>query len=256
MLGMGFVAEQAHSIEELLVLLRGKKSGKREIQQRLLKQFDEFFTTFTQVKNLIDRIGSFHVQFRPTRKHESDILFKSISNLIKSLASKYNKVIDLDYSKYDSTIVPHHYKLLIRDILVQLTRNAVYHGIESTDERLSKNKDRKGFISISNSIKDQNFYLSLKDDGRGLQLDKIKQMTIKSGVLSNTQIKNLSKKQITELIFLQGLTTTENTDITAGRGVGMDIIKSKVKKFGGTILIESEPDLFTKFTIILPIKKQ
>jgi len=256
MLGMDFVADQAHAIEESLVLLRGNKSGKREIQQKLLKQLEEFFTTFNQVKNLIDRLGNFRVQFRPTRKHESDLLFKSISNLIKTLAARYNKEIDLVYSDYDSAIVPSHHRLLIRDILVQLTRNAVHHGIESSDERLSKNKDRKGYINISNSIKNQYFNLSLGDDGRGLQLDKIKQMAIKSGPLSNAQIKKLSKKQITELIFLQGLTTTEETDITAGRGIGMDIIKSKVEKNGGSILIESKPDMFTKFTINLPIKKQ
>ena len=125
----------------------------------LIKQLEEFFDIFHQVKNLIDRIGNFHVQFRPTRKHESDILFKSISNLIQTLANRYKKEIDLDYSEYDSTIVPHHHRLLIRDILVQLTRNAIYHGIESTDERLSKNKDRKGCIIISNSIEDQNLNL-------------------------------------------------------------------------------------------------
>jgi len=256
MIGMDFVADQAHIIEESLVLLRGNKSGKREIQKKFVKQMEELYTTFNQIKNLIDRIGNFRVQFRPTRKHESDLLFKSIANLVKNLAKRYKKEIDLDYSEYDSGIVPHHHKLLIRDILVQLTRNAVYHGIESVDERLSNNKESTGCINISNSLKDQYFHLTLRDDGRGLQLDKLKQMAIKSGTLSNAQIIKLSKKQITELIYLQGLTTTVDTDITAGRGVGMEIIKNKVEKYGGSILIESKPNLFTKFTIILPINSQ
>ena len=64
-----------------------------------------------------------------------------------------------------------------------------------------------------------------------------------------------SKKRLADLIYLPGLTTTEKTDITAGRGVGKDIIKHKVEKNGGSILIESKPDMFTQFTIILPIKK-
>jgi len=253
MLGLDFVADQAHFIEESLVLLRGNKSGKREIQQNLLTQLEELFTTFNQIKKLIDQIGNFRVQFRPTRKHESDLLFKSISKLINTLAKRYNKKIDLDYSQYDSGIVPHHHKLLIRDILVQLTRNAVYHGIENSDERLNMNKDRKGSIGISNSVDNQYFNFSFMDDGRGIQLDKIKQIAISSGKLSTTQIKKLSKKKITELIYLQGLTTTADLDITAGRGVGMDIIKTKVEKKGGSILINSEPGMFTKFTIILPI---
>jgi len=255
MLGMGFIAERAHSIEESLILLRGEKSGKREILQKLVQQLEEIFEIFHQIKILIDRIGNFHEQFRHTGKHESDVLFKSISNLIKSLSKKYNKEVNLDYSKYDSAIVPHHHRLLIRDILVQLTRNSIYHGIESADERRGKNKDRMGRISISNSVKDQSFKLILRDDGRGLQLNKIKKMAIRSGISTNSDIKKWSTKRVIDLIFLPGLTTTENTDITAGRGIGMDIIKSKVEKNDGSIIIESKPDMYTLFTIILPLKK-
>ena len=255
MIGMGFVAEQAHLIEDMMVLLSDKKSDKRENKESLIKQLENLFDIFDQVKNLIDRIGNFHAQFRPTRKHETDILFKSISNLIDSLCSRYNKEVNLDYSGYDSAIVPHHHRLLIRDILVQLIRNSMYHGIESAEERLSKNKDRKGCINVSNSVKGHFFNLTLRDDGGGLQLDKIKQMAIHSGAYKESELNKWSKKRLSDLIYLQGLTTTEKTDITAGRGVGMDIIKNKVEKNGGSILIESKPDMFTQFTIILPIKK-
>ena len=253
MLGMDFVANQAHTIEESLVLLRGNKSGKREIQDKLLQQLEEFFAAFDQIKNLIDRIGNFHIKFRPTRKHETDVLFKSIFNLISTLGKKYDKKIDLDYSEYNFSIVPHHHRLLIRDILVQLTRNSIYHGIENSEERRSKNKNLKGNIHISNSVKDHSFILSLKDDGRGLQLERIKQMAIESGMYSAAQINKFTKKQVAELIFLPGLTTTEDIDITAGRGIGMDIIKNKVEKIGGSILIESKQDLYTMFTIVLPL---
>ena len=255
MLGMDFVADQAHRIEESLVLLRGNKSGKREIQQNLLGQLEEFFMSFNHLKNLIERIGNFHVQFRPTRKHESDLLFKSLSNLLKTLSKRYNKEIYLDHSAYNSAIVPHQHRLLIRDILVQLSRNSIYHGIEGVDERLKKNKDRKGCIQISNSLNDQYFNLSHRDDGRGLQINQIKQMAIQAGIKSQSQINKLSKKKIIDLIFLPGLTTSAEADITAGRGIGMDIIKNKVEKIGGSIQIESTKDIFTKFTITLPVKK-
>ena len=94
------------------------------------------------------------------------------------------------------------------------------------------------------------------DDGRGLQLSRIKQIAIESGQISKTQINKMSDKRISKLIFLPGLTTTEDTDITAGRGIGMDIIKTKVEKYGGSVVIESKPDMFTKFSITLPIDKQ
>jgi signal transduction histidine kinase len=255
MLGINFLAEEAHVVEESLVLLRGSTSGKREIQRKLINQLEEFFGVFDQVKNLIDRIGNFHAQFRPTRKHESDMLFKSISKLIETLCTKYKKEADLDYSKYDSTIVPPHHRLLIRDILVQLTRNAIYHGIETKKERVKKKKAVKGCIHIANSLDDRYFKISFRDDGGGLQMENIKNSAISLGAYKKSEINKWSKKRVIDLIFLPGLTTTENSDITAGRGVGMDIINNKIKKTGGAVVIETEPDNFTQFTIKLPLNK-
>jgi GAF domain-containing protein/HPt (histidine-containing phosphotransfer) domain-containing protein len=255
MLGLNFLAEQAHIIEETLVLFRECKSGIKEIQQKLINQLEDFFGVFDQVKDLINRIGNFHAQFRPTRQHDSDMLFKSISNLTKTLCTKYNKAVDLDYSKYDPTIVPHHHRLLIRDILVQLTRNAIFHGIETKKERVKKLKDSRGCIQITNSLNGRYYQLNFRDDGRGLQMEKIKDSAISLRVVSKSEIKNWSENRMIDLIFLPGLTTTENSDITAGRGVGMDIIKNKIEKNEGSIKIESEPDMFTQITIKLPINK-
>jgi chemotaxis protein histidine kinase CheA len=255
MLGINFLADQAHIVEESLVLFRDCRSGKREIQQKLINQLEDFFGVFDQVKDLINRIGNFHTQFRPTRQHDSDMLFSSISNLTKTLCTKYNKDVDLDYSNYDPTIVPHHHRLLIRDILVQLTRNAIFHGIETKKERVKKMKDGRGCIQIANSLNDKYFKLSFRDDGRGLQKENIMNSAISIGAVNESEIKKWSDKQIIDLIFLPGLTTAENSDITAGRGVGMDIIKNKIEKNEGSIYIKSEPDIFTEITIKLPTKK-
>jgi chemotaxis protein histidine kinase CheA len=235
--------------------LRTSKTGKRDLQRKLINQLEEFFDVFEKVKNLIDRIGNFHAQFRPTRKHDTDMLFRSISNLIKTLCTKYKKEADLDYSDYDSTIVPHHHKLLIRDILVQLTRNAIFHGIETKKERVKKRKEIKGCIQIANALNETYFKISFRDNGRGLQRDTIKNSAISLGTFKKSEINRWSKRRIFDLIFIPGLTTIENSDITAGRGIGMDIIKNKIEKNGGSINIDSEPDKFTEFTIKLPIIK-
>jgi two-component system chemotaxis sensor kinase CheA len=86
-------------------------------------------------------------------------------------------------------------------------------------------------------------------------MEKIKDSAISLRVVSKSEIKNWSENRMIDLIFLPGLTTTENSDITAGRGVGMDIIKNKIEKNEGSIKIESEPDMFTQITIKLPINK-
>jgi chemotaxis protein histidine kinase CheA len=229
MLGLTFITEQTHAVEESLLMLHEKKLRKSETHKNIKKQLNELFNLFNQVKNLIDRIGKFHSQFRPTRKHETSVFFKSMSNLIESLCKKYKKEARLDYTDYDASIVPHHHRLLIRDFLVQLIRNAVYHGIETAEERLKKNKDRQGTISISNSQDSQWFYLRVKDDGQGLQIDNLKAVAKKKGKYKTSDINKWSKNQIIELIFLAGMTTAEKADLTAGRGMGMDIIKNKLK---------------------------
>ena len=255
MLGLTFITKQTHIVEESLLNLHNKRNQNHETNEDLKKQLTELFNLFNQVKNLIDRIGNFHKQFRPTRKHETDVFFKSISSLIDTLCKKYNKEARLDYSQYDVSIVPHSHRLLIRDILVQLIRNAMYHGIETTEERSRKHKERQGIISISNAQDSKWFYLNVKDDGQGVQIDKIKAMAKSGGRYKTSDIDNWSDNQIIDLIFLAGITTAEKADLTAGRGIGMDIIKNKVEKYGGLIQTETETDVFTKFTIKIPIDK-
>jgi len=251
MLGLTFMTSQTHAVEEALLLLREKPKAYTETEIQLNELFDMYY----QVEDLIDRIGNFHSQFRPTRKHETEVLFKSISNLIQSLCKKYDKEAKLGYKQYDVSIVPPHHRLLIRDILVQLIRNSLVHGIENPDDRVKKNKPRQGLISISNARDVKWFYLIVRDDGKGIQIDKIKSVAKKSGEFKSADIDKWSRSRIIELIYSAGITTAEQADFTAGRGMGMDLIKNKVEKHGGSIFTETEAGVFTQFTIKIPVEK-
>jgi chemotaxis protein histidine kinase CheA len=182
------------------------------------------------------------------------MLFKSLNRLISSGCEKYGKKVSLEHTNYDPSIVPHQYRLLQRDILVQLTRNSVYHGIEDLEGRRASNKNEEGKILIYNS-RHGNFYrFVLEDDGQGIRIDKLKKKLEKMDNFDSNYFRDASDDKIAQLIFRPGITTTETANITAGRGIGMDIIKKKLEKIGGSINIAFKAGSFTRFTMHIPIK--
>ena len=250
MLELNFIADEAHLIEEHLTAARDSEENNESYLNEIGSGLDRLADIFTQVKTLIDRISSFHANFRPTRTYESNMIFKSLQKLIDSGCEKYGKKAELDYSEYDASIVPYQHRLRIRNVLVQLTRNSVYHGIETTDNRIARGKSEIGRIRVSNSRENGNFIIVFEDDGQGIQVEKLK---IKAKNLPDLKADNCPEEKILELIFIPGLSTSDEVDMTAGRGMGLDAVKEKVESAGGRISVAHTKDKFCKFTISLPV---
>ena len=253
MLQLNFVAESAHNFEEIIAGISFNKTIKNGDFIELKRAYNELNDLYTQMNGLISRIKSFQTHYRPTRKHETDMLFKSLETLCRSIADKSNKKIELNYKNYKAELIPNKYRLILRDIMVQFLRNAVHHGIETEEERKKIGKSPQGVIRISNKVENGKLYVIFEDDGRGLQIEKIKQSAIRKGKYSPEQLDSMNRFEIMELIFDAGLTTEEKSDITAGRGIGMDMIKEKIKKENGQIRIESQENQYTRFEIILDL---
>lgn len=141
----------------------------------------------------------------------------------------------------------------MRDPLIHLIRNCIDHGIENPHERLSKNKIRRGRITIEIIPRDHKVEVILSDDGRGLSAEKIKAAMLKSGTLSVTQGDALSDQDLTDYVFYSGVSTSPIITDLSGRGLGLAIVKEKVDKLGGCITLESKPDVGTSFHILLPL---
>ena len=253
MLGLNFVAKEAHQIENKIAQAREKVSGNAAYLKELVVELNKLSVLFQQIKKLIEKIGRFHTNFRPTRNHETQMLFKSLNRLISTGCEKYGKKISLEHRKYHPSIVPHQFRLLQRDILVQLTRNSVYHGIEDMDTRKASGKNEEGKILIYNVKHDNDYRFILEDDGQGIRIDKLKENLAKMENFDTDYFREASDEKIAQLIFLPGVTTTETADMTAGRGIGMDIIKKKLEKIGGTIDMAFKAGSFTRFTVKIPM---
>ncbi|MGH2397886.1 MAG: hybrid sensor histidine kinase/response regulator, partial [bacterium] len=139
------------------------------------------------------------------------------------------------------------------DPLIHLVRNAVYHGIEPSAVRIAQDKPPVGSVYIHAAHRGNAVVIEVEDDGRGLDLEKIKAKAIQLGLLRQAAASALSDMEAAKLIFLPGISTAEQIGDQAGRGMGMDVVKRAIEGMNGQIDIESARGVGTKFTLTLPV---
>ncbi len=251
-LDLKFFVEKAHVFEEKLSELRQKENVGGSDFVPLVLQLSDISMTVGELHNLIERISKIHSHFRPKRSYESEVFIKSIQNLVDNISTDLDKKVFLDHSEFDAGLIPYEYKLTVREILIQMIRNAIYHGIESAEERALLNKSETGEIKIINIITEQNIGFSFRDDGRGLQIDILREKALKSGRWPESEISNWNDRDVINTIFTTGISTLDRANLIAGRGVGLDIVKDKVDRLYGQIEIDYKPGVYTEFTILFP----
>lgn len=131
--------------------------------------------------------------------------------------------------------------------MIHLFRNAIDHGIESADERLQLNKSTYGQLSIIIKDTPSSLSIEISDDGRGLDLDRIKKIAVEKGFLNPEQVISIDTKTILNLIFIDGFTTKTHADLMSGRGTGLSVVKNEWEKIGGTISVYSDQNKGTMF---------
>ena len=205
-----------------------------------------------EVHNLLDRISRIHLQMRPKRSFENKLLLKSLNNLIEQLSQDQEKKVKFIHDRFRGNDIPHQHQLLIKDILIQLIRNAISHGIENPEERLKLGKAECGSIEVTTFKSNSEFGFNFKDDGRGLRVEKLKERALQSGKWSKKEIDQWDLRHVIETIYTPGISTAEEIDMLSGRGVGMDSVKEKVESHGGSIDVKFEAGKYCEFIVALP----
>lgn len=172
---------------------------------------------------------------------------RMIRDLSKNLGKEMELVIQGQETELDRTVIDE-----IGEPILHLLRNAADHGIESSAERTSKGKTAVGIIKLIAYPEGTKAIIKVSDDGKGLDVNKIKAKANKVGI--NTE--GMSEADIKNLIFAQGFSTNEEVTDISGRGVGMDVVKTKIAALGGTVDAISEIDKGTTFIIRLPLTLQ
>jgi chemotaxis protein histidine kinase CheA len=253
LLELDYFADQAHRAEDTVSTIKNKMKLIKKDKTDLRSQVESIQKTFEEFKGLIDQIGNIHDKFRPKQSHEQNLLKKSLTRLMESLAKKYQKKIHLNLSDFDVSVIPYNHRLVLRDILIQMLRNSVYHGIEIPALRKKIQKSETGHISISSQRENGSCKLEFKDDGQGLDIERIRKSIADTGKWSKSEIGKWSDNRVTKAIFMAEISTAASTDLTAGRGIGMDLIKNKLQKIDGEISITSKRGQYTRFVITIPV---
>lgn len=172
---------------------------------------------------------------------------------VRDLSHSLGKKVDFHYSgaelEIDKRILEE-----MKDVLIHLVRNSIDHGIEDKDTRLALNKAEIGQLSIDiKHMTGNEIQLEICDDGRGIEVEKVKKSAIKQGIISNEEVTNLSHNDILMLIFQSGVSTQNKVTELSGRGLGMSIIREKIEKVGGKISVHSQEHLGTTIKVTLPL---
>lgn len=176
--------------------------------------------------------------------------FQKMERLARDLARSCVKKVQFstsgDETELDRTVVEE-----IADPLVHMVRNAMDHGLEPAEERLAAGKPENGTVHLSAYHQGSNIVIELRDDGRGINPEKILKKAIEKGIVAPTAV--LTREEIFALIFAPGFSTAEKVTAVSGRGVGMDVVKRNIEKLRGKIEIESEVGKGSVFKIKLPL---
>lgn len=253
LLELNLFANLAHEFEDEVSVIKEKMEITGNDFVPLVMKMREMQDTFNGVKQLFARLSKVHNQLRPKRSYENELLVKSLKNLVNNLEKELKKEFELEDDNFNPDDIPFKYRLVTKDILIQLIRNSVVHGIETPDERKKLNKHPKGKLQIQTNLEIDNYTFCLRDDGRGLQISDLRKKAISLNKWDKEEIDNWDDQKVADLIFVSGISTSEKVGMTAGRGVGMDLVKQKVEQHRGQINIKFEKNKYCEFEITLPV---
>ncbi|MEC8328777.1 MAG: chemotaxis protein CheA [Pseudomonadota bacterium] len=187
-----------------------------------------------------------------TRMQPIKKVFGRFPRVVRDLARSLKKEINLQLVGEETDLDKNLVEALA-DPLVHLVRNSVDHGIEMPDDREAAGKPRTGTVTLSASQEGDHILLTIEDDGAGMDAEKLKSIAIGKGVIDADQAARLSNNEAYNLIFAPGFSTKEEISDISGRGVGMDVVKTKITQLNGTVNIESEKGKGTVLEIKVPL---
>jgi two-component system chemotaxis sensor kinase CheA len=217
-----------------------KEEHNEDNQQHLVTALQEMSMHTRNLQESIMAIRMMPVDFAFSR------FPRMVRDTANKLGKKVNLVTDGGNTELDKTVIEK-----ISDPLTHLVRNSVDHGIESPEERAAAGKPEEGTVTLSAFYKGGSVMITITDDGKGLDKDKIIAKAIENGVITSAE--GMSDTDIFNMIFASGFSTAEVVTDVSGRGVGMDVVRKNIQSLGGSVFIKSEPGQGSVFSISLPL---
>jgi two-component system chemotaxis sensor kinase CheA len=188
-----------------------------------------------------------HIRMQPVAN-----VFNKFPRMVRDLAQKTGKELDLvirgQDTELDRSVIEE-----INDPLIHLLRNSVDHGVETPAERIAAGKNPRGTVTLSARHEQGRIILTVEDDGKGIDTDRLKKSAVQKGMLTESEATAMTDEKAIDLIFASGMSTAKAVSDISGRGVGMDIVRNNIERLNGTIFVETHKGQGSSFTISLPL---
>jgi chemotaxis protein histidine kinase CheA len=287
-IGLGSMEARAHGLENDLAALRERTDLTGDDFLPLLTKFDDLVSHSQSVRDMVTKLASFRDSFgkqaqspgaprastgdsaimRAPKITEEAVAAEatlqrsaregfvaSAQQLADRIANDHGKKVVVSCRGHDQ--VPEAYRRPVKDVLIQLIRNAVVHGIETPSERQAAGKSSEGHIRIQFEMIEggRAFRMMCEDDGRGLTPDKLRKTAVAKGIISQADASALSDQEAMMLVFRSGFSTASGVTRDAGRGVGMDVIAEIAARLGGRISLNSEVGKNMRLSLSFPAQQ-
>lgn len=214
---------------------------------------EERSQSYDEAVEYLERITtSLHDAVMKVRMVPIETVFNRFPRMIRDISRELDKEIVLSMSgeetELDRTVIDE-----IGDPLIHLLRNSADHGIESVEKRRALKKPEEGHIYLRAYQDGNNVVIEVEDDGQGINTERVKQKAIERGLINREIANSLSQKDIVDFLFKPSFSTVDKITDLSGRGVGLDVVKTKIEALGGTVEVETESGKGSKFIIRLPL---
>ena len=252
-LALHTVTRQAHLFEETLSSLRKRLDLRGEDLIAVATSTGELLEELSKVRGIVDHLGA----YAGGRTDESSATgedihhtMQRIQRLTLAVAADLGKRVRVETSLTDMDTLPDAFRRLLKEGLPQLVRNAVAHGIESGNERLQAGKTAEGSVRIEVRRGETGVLeLEVADDGRGIDAGELRRKLVDSGRYQEHEVAAMTVREVIATIFQPGMSTADDVNEHAGRGVGLDVLYSLVRETGARIKLVSTPSSFTRFIL-------
>jgi len=218
-----------------------------------LREHDEIYKKIIERLDALDRdIRELQESVMSVRMVPMESVYSRLPKMVRDLSRKLDKKVKFEHFG-DNVEIDKMMVEGLMDPLTHIIRNSLDHGIETPKERQTRGKKDTGTLTITASQESGNIIISIKDDGAGINVDKVVNKALENGVLSKEELSKMSFDDKVMLVFAPGLSTADKVSDVSGRGVGMDVVMNNINSLGGKVEVKTEPNKGSEFKIILPL---
>ncbi|NWF92209.1 MAG: hybrid sensor histidine kinase/response regulator [Syntrophaceae bacterium] len=221
----------------------------QKLREHTIKLYDEVSTEAFHLDPVIDELQA---RMKEMKMLPLSTIVEGFPRMVRDIASQQGKEVNLvifgEETELDKKVLEG-----IKTSLIHLLRNCIDHGIEEPELRMLLGKPRYGTIKISASHEAGNVVITVEDDGRGMDIDQIRQTALNKGLLSSHDLEQMTEKEILNIVFMNGYSTSPVVTDVSGRGMGLDIVRRDITNLKGQVTLDTQKSKGTRFTLVLPL---